>query len=98
MRLRYALRLGKFTNCPNELHFYPRVLQSLAIFGSNGDCALHRLAIHVQRDLFFPVLVEFNIDHSPLIGVLQDDVDVDRGGEEIRHVRLRLALEIPKGL
>ena len=61
------------------------MLEALAIFGADGDLALDRLAIEVEGDLFLAVLVELDVDGGAVVEVLEDNVDVDRGGEEVRH-------------
>jgi hypothetical protein len=58
------------------------MLQSLAILWSNRYGALDRLAVHVQGDALAAALVELDIDSLALIEVLENDVDVDGGGEE----------------
>ena len=73
------------TNRPNELHFDARVLQSLAILGSDCDLPLDRLAIEVQWHFLLAVLIELDIDGRAVVQVLEDNVDVDRGGEEVGH-------------
>lgn len=72
----------ELTDCPDELHLDARVLQSLAILWSNRYGALDRLAVHVQGDALAAALVELDIDSLAFIEVLEDDVDVDGGGEE----------------
>lgn len=61
------------------------MLQALPVLGPDCNCALDGLAIHVQRGLFAAVFVEFDVDHLPVVGIVEDDVDVDGGGEEVRH-------------
>jgi hypothetical protein len=61
------------------------VLEALAILGPHGDLALDRLAIEVQRHLLLAVLVELDVDGGAVVEVLEDDVDVDGGGEEVGH-------------
>jgi hypothetical protein len=78
-------RTGRRTNCADELHLDARVLEALAILGPHRDLALDRLAIEVQRDLLFAVLVELDVDGGAVVEVLEDDVDVDGGGEEVGH-------------
>ena len=67
------------------------MLQSLAILGSYRHLASDGLSIHVQRHLLPSVLVRFDVDHLSLVRVLEDDVNVDRGREEVRHLA-RLAV------
>ena len=69
----------------DELHLDAGMLQPLAILGSHGDGALDRLAVPVQGRLFATVLVELDIDHGPVVCVLENDVDIDRSREEVRH-------------
>jgi hypothetical protein len=73
------------TDGANELDLDARVLEALAILGPDGDLALDRLAIEVERDLLFAVLIELDVDGGAVIEVLEDNVDVDRGGEEVGH-------------
>lgn len=61
------------------------MLQALAILGPYGDLALDRFAIEIQRHLLLAVLVELDINGGAVVEVLEHDVDVDRGGEEVRH-------------
>lgn len=70
------------TNRANELHFDPCMFYSLSILRSNGDGTLDRLSIHIKRDSFPAALVELDVDGLALIAIFEDDVDVDRGGEE----------------
>lgn len=58
------------------------MLQSFAILWSNRHGALDRLAVHVQRDALAAALVELDIDSLTLVEVLENDIDVDGGGEE----------------
>jgi hypothetical protein len=62
------------------------VLQALAVLWPDCDGALDRLPVHVQRGLLAAVLVQLHVDHGALVGILQDDVDVDGRREEVRHV------------
>jgi len=73
------------TNRADELHLDACVLQSLAILWAYCDLALDRLSVQVQRDLFFPVLVELDVHGLALVEFLEDDVDVDGRGEEVGH-------------
>jgi len=75
----------KRTYCSNELYFDSRVLQPLSIFGPNCNSSFYGLAIHIQGSLLSSVLVELHIHHLPVIRVFEDDVDIDRGREEVRH-------------
>ena len=61
------------------------MLQPLAILGPHGYLSLDRLAVEVQRHLFLAVLVQLDLDGGAVIEVFEDDVDVDGGGEEVRH-------------
>lgn len=61
------------------------MLQALPVLRPDSNCALDGLAIHVQRCLFAAVFVELDVDHLPVVGIVEDDVDVDGGGEEVRH-------------
>lgn len=70
----------------NKLDFDPRVFQSLAIFGSDRYCSLDGLSIHIQWGLLATILVELDINHGPVIGVLEDNVDVHRCREEVSHL------------
>lgn len=70
----------------DELHLDARVLQPLAVLGPHRNGALDRLAVHVQRGLLAAVLVQLHVDHGALVGILEDDVDVDGRREEVRHV------------
>lgn len=47
------------------------------------------LAIHIKGCLFAPVLVGLDVDHLSRVGVIEDDVDVDRGREKVRHLGRR---------
>jgi hypothetical protein len=58
------------------------VLQSLAILRSDRHGALHGLTVHEQGDPLAAVLVELDIDGLAVIKVVENDVDIDRGGEE----------------
>jgi hypothetical protein len=58
------------------------VLQSLAILRSDRHGALDGLPVHVQGNALAAALVELDIDGLALIKVIEDDVDIDRGGEE----------------
>lgn len=62
------------------------MLHPLAILGPDSHGALDRLPVHKQGRLLTSVLVELDVDHGPIIRVLEDDVDVDGVGEEVRHV------------
>jgi hypothetical protein len=73
------------TNGANELDLDACVLEALAILGSHRDLALDRLAVEVQGDLFLARLVELDVDGGAVIEVLEDNVDVDGGGEEVGH-------------
>ena len=75
------------TDSANELHLDARVFQAFAVFRSNGDRSFDRLAIHVQRGFFPSILVKLHVHHSPVIRIVQDDVNVDRCRKEIRHSR-----------
>jgi hypothetical protein len=63
------------------------MLEPLAILGTNSDSAFNRLAIHKEGCLLATVLVELNIDHRTIIGVVEDNVDIDGSREEVRHDR-----------
>ncbi|KAL8303673.1 hypothetical protein RB597_004906 [Gaeumannomyces tritici] len=69
----------------DELHLDARVLQPLAVLGPHRHGALDRLAVHVERRLLAPVLVQLDVHHGPLVAVLEDDVDIDWRREEVRH-------------
>ncbi|TLD22838.1 hypothetical protein PspLS_07353 [Pyricularia sp. CBS 133598] len=69
----------------DELHFDPRVLEPLAVLGPNRDRALDGLAVHIERRLLPPVLVQLNIHHRPVVAIFEDDVNVHRGREEVGH-------------
>lgn len=73
------------TNSANELYFDPCVLQSLAILGSNRDSSPDRFPVHVQWCLFPSILLQLHVHHRFFIAILQDDVDIDRSGEEVGH-------------
>ena len=75
------------TDSANELHLDARVFQAFAVFWSNGDRSFDRFAIHVQRGFFPSILVKFHVHHSPIVRIVQDDVNVDRCRKEIRHSR-----------
>ena len=77
---------GGRTYRADELDLDARVFQSLAILWPHCDCTLDRFTIHVQRGLLAAVLVQLHVDHCALVGILQDDVDVDGRREEVRHV------------
>lgn len=77
---------GRRTYRADELDLDAGVLQSLAVLWPDCDGALDRLAVHVQRGLLAAVLVQLHVDHCALVGILQDDVDVDGRREEVRHV------------
>jgi hypothetical protein len=72
------------------LHLDACVLQSLAILWSNCYGTLDRLAVHVQGDALAAALVELDIDSLALIEVLENDVNVDGGGEEQGSHRVQL--------
>lgn len=79
---------GQPTYCPNELHLDPRMLQTLSILWPNGDSPLYRFSIRIKWTFFPSVLVELHIHHLPFfIKVLQPDVDIQRGREEVRHCK-----------
>jgi len=62
------------------------MLQTLSILWPNGDSPLDRFSIRIKRTFFPSVLVELHIHHLPFfIKVLQPDVDIQRGREEVRH-------------
>lgn len=69
----------------DELHLDARVLEALAVLGADRHGALDGLAVHVEGGLFAAVLVELDVDHGPVVGIFEDDVDVDGGGEEVGH-------------
>lgn len=74
------------TYSSDELHLDPRMLQSLPVFGPNGHSALDGLAVHIQRAFLGAVLVKLDIDHlAVVIVVLEPNVDIQRGGEKVRH-------------
>lgn len=70
------------TNCANKLHLDSRVLQALAIFGSDSHGTLHGLAVHVQGNPLSAALVELDIDRLASVQIIKDNVDIDGGGEE----------------
>lgn len=70
------------TNRANELHFDACMFYSLSILRSNGDGTLDGLSVHIKRNSFPATLVELDVDGLALIAIFEDDVDVDRGGEE----------------
>lgn len=74
------------TYCADELHLDAGVLEALAILGPYCDGALDRLAVHIQGRLLPPIFVELDVDHGALVGILEDDINVDGCREEIRHV------------
>lgn len=69
----------------DELHLDSGVLKPLAVLGPNRDGALDRLAVHVKRRLLPPVLVQLDIDHRSVVAILEDDVNVHWGREEVGH-------------
>lgn len=79
------MRLDGHTDRSNELHLDAGVLQSFSILGSDRHGTLDRLAIHVQRDPFATALVELDVDRLTVITVVENDVDIDGGGEEERR-------------
>jgi hypothetical protein len=85
------------TDGANELDLDARVLKALAILGSHRDLALDRLAIEVQRDLFFAGLVELDVNGGAVVEVLEDDVNIDGGGEEVGHSGRRGACRLRRG-
>lgn len=58
------------------------MLQSLAIFRSDRHGTLDGLSVHEQGYPLAAVLVELDIDGLAIIQVIEDDIDIDRGGEE----------------
>lgn len=75
----WIFKLHVLTDSADELNFDAGMLEPLAIFGSDGNSSFDRLSIHVQGSLFPPILIQFDIHHRPVIGVLEDDVDIDWG-------------------
>ena len=84
-------------NGAHELHLDAGVLQPLAIFRTDGDCALDSLAIEVERAFLSPGFVELDVYRRSLIGVLQDNVNVqgrregEQGHDGINRVGVALA-------
>ena len=76
---------GCCTYRPDELHLDARVLEPLVVFRPYRDRPFDRLSIRVERCLLDPVLVELHVDRGPIVGVLEDDVDVHGSGEEVGH-------------
>jgi hypothetical protein len=76
---------GAPTNCADELNLDPCVLQPLAILRPHRHSSLDRLPVLVERAFLSSVLVELDIDHGPVIAVLEHNVDIDGRGEEVRH-------------
>jgi len=64
------------------LYFDARVLQSLAILRSDRHSALDGLPVHVQGNPLTATLVELDIDGLAVVKVIENDVNIDRGGEE----------------
>jgi hypothetical protein len=61
------------------------MLKPLAILGTYSDSAFDRLAVHKERRLLATVLVELDIDHGTIIGIVKDNVDVDGSRKEVGH-------------
>lgn len=80
----------------DELDLDARVLEAFAVLGPHRHGALDRLAVHVQRRLFTAVLVKLDIDHGAVIRLVEDNVDVDGGREEVRHGGEANAAAIPR--
>lgn len=74
------------TYCADELDLDAGMFEAFAVLRADGDGALDGLAIHVEGRLLAPVLVQLDVDHGPVVSVLEDNVDVDGGREEVRHV------------
>jgi hypothetical protein len=70
----------------DELHLDASVLQSLAILWSDCHLSRYRLSIHIQGRFLAAVLVELDVHHLPVVRLIQDNVDIDRSREEVRHV------------
>lgn len=58
------------------------MLQSLAIFRPDRHGALDGLPVHVQGNPLTAALVELDIDGLAVIEIIEDNVDIDGGGEE----------------
>ena len=69
----------------DEFHLDARVFEALAIFRTHSHGSLDGFAVSVEEDLFALVLVELHVDRRSVVGVFEDDVDVDGGGEEVGH-------------
>src|SRR5579862_1837151 len=78
---------GAPTDGADELNLDPCVLQPLAILWPHRHSPLDRLPVHVERAFLSPALVELDVDHGPVVAVLEHNVDVDGRGEEVRHAR-----------
>ena len=61
------------------------MFEALAIFRTHCDSTLDGFTIGVEKHFFPLVFLELHVDSRPVVGVLEDDVDVDGGGEEVGH-------------
>lgn len=52
---------------------------------SIGKRTSYTLPIHVKGRFFAPVLVGLDVDHLSRVGIIEDNVDVDRSREEVGH-------------
>lgn len=64
----------------DELHLDASVLEALAVFRPDRDCAFDGFAVQVQWCFLASVLVQLDVYGWSLVRVFEDDVDVDRGG------------------
>ena len=64
------------TNGAYKLDFDACMLEPFPILWSYCHSPLYRLSVHIERRLFSPILLHLHINHCPLVGVIEDDVDV----------------------
>ena len=78
---------GGLTYRANELDFDTRVFQPLAILRSDCDATFDRFTVHVKGCLVPSILFQLEINHLSVVGFIEDDIDIQWGGEEVRHGR-----------
>lgn len=71
------------TNRADELYLDSGVLQPLAILGSDCHSASDGFTVHVDWSLFPSILIELQIDGGFVIVIVEDNVNVGRGGEKV---------------
>lgn len=77
--------LGRIVACPG----YASVLVMSPVRTPNrgvGKRTSYTLPIHIKGRFFAPVLVRLDVDHLSRVGIIEDNVDVDRSREEVGHL------------